>query len=158
VPALLAPGTYWFSIQAEMDANAGGQWYWFERTRQTGNEFAWRNPGGAFNRGCLDWGSSGSCDFDEPDLGFRLGGSRGDCRPQNISWVMLPKANGIIDGSSKEAIPVVFSSGGLPFDTYKGELCLISNDPAVPVSSISLEMSVQETAAFVVFLPVVAMQ
>ena len=71
---------------------------------------------------------------------------------------MLPKANGIIDGSSKEAIPVVFSSRGLPFDTYKGELCLISNDPAVPVSSISLEMSVQETAAFVVFLPVVAMQ
>ena len=158
MPALLAPGTYWFSIQADMDAASGGQWFWFERTRQTGHEFAWRNPGGAFNRGCLVWGSSSTCGFDRPDLGFRLAGRRDDCRPQNIDWITLPQTKGAINGDSKGVIPVLFDSTGLPFDEYKGELCLITNDPAQPVNDISLEMTVQETVEFLVFMPVAARQ
>jgi uncharacterized repeat protein (TIGR01451 family) len=158
MPALLVPGTYWFSIQADMDVTAGGQWSWFERTEQTGNEFAWRNPGGGFERGCLDWGSSGTCDFDRPDLGFRLAGSRDDCRPQTISWITLPNTNGTVNSDSEGAIPVLFNSGGLAFDSFEGELCLISNDPAMPVRTISLEMIVQETAEFVTFFPVTARQ
>ncbi len=156
MPALLVPGTYWFSIQADMDAGAGGQWFWYERTAQTGSEFAWRNPGGAFDRGCLDWDSSSSCGFEHPDLGFRLAGSRDDCRPQNISWITLPKVNGTINSDSKEDIPLIFDSAGLTPDEYKGELCLVSNDPVQPVSNISLEMIVQEKTEFVVFLPVAA--
>lgn len=158
MPALLTPGTYWFSLQVDMDANAGGQWFWFERTMQTGSEFAWRNPGGAFELGCLSWGSSSTCNFAQPDLGFRLSGSRDDCRPQNINWVTLPKDNGNINGDSKEAVPVIFDSSGLEFGEYDSQLCLISSDPAQPVSKISLEMTVQETAEFVLFLPLTAKQ
>jgi subtilisin-like proprotein convertase family protein len=54
---VLAPGTYWVSIQANMDFSIGGQWFWTNfGASNIGNEFAWQNPGGGFGI-CTSWGA-----------------------------------------------------------------------------------------------------
>ena len=50
----LAAGHYWVSVQAGMDFNTGGQWFWDNRTRESNQEAAWQNPGGGFG-GCTTW-------------------------------------------------------------------------------------------------------
>ena len=44
----LAPGTYWVSVQANMDFGVGGQWGWNDRTIQSNSGAAFQNPGGGF--------------------------------------------------------------------------------------------------------------
>ena len=47
-PLTLAPGTYWVSVQANMDFPVGGQWAWNDRTVQSNSGAAFQNPGGGF--------------------------------------------------------------------------------------------------------------
>jgi len=77
-PAILAPGTYWVSVQANLDFSAGGQWGWTERTVQSNSPSAWRNPGGGFATPCTaGWGArAATCGVGtQPDLIFRLQGT-----------------------------------------------------------------------------------
>ena len=78
-PAALAAGHYWVSVQANMDFPVGGQWGWTERTVQSNNASAWRNPGGGFGTPCTDWSLRvATCVVgSDPDLGFRLSGTEG---------------------------------------------------------------------------------
>ena len=55
--AVLAPGTYWVSIQVNMSFASGGQWFWGNfGTTNIGNQYAWQNPGGGFGTPCASWG------------------------------------------------------------------------------------------------------
>src|SRR5205807_9749665 len=83
VPAVLAPGTYWVSVQARMDFSPNGQWGWTDRTVQANSPAAWQNPGGGFGVGCLTWGVRGTCvgDAAAPDQMFRLIGTLGGATP-----------------------------------------------------------------------------
>jgi hypothetical protein len=87
-PACALPaGTYWVSIQANMDFPVGGQWGWTDRTIQSNSAAAWRNPGGGFAvPNCTaNWGrrggttASGGCNIDPgvPDQMFQIVGSTG---------------------------------------------------------------------------------
>ena len=49
--AVLAAGTYWIEIQANMTFGTQGEWGWTDRTVQSNNGAAFRNPGGAFGCG-----------------------------------------------------------------------------------------------------------
>jgi len=78
-PAIvLAEGSYWVSVQCNMDFGVGGQWGWTEQT-QTGTESTWQNPGGAFGTPCTTWGyrvtncAVGSAPY--YDMSFRLNGT-----------------------------------------------------------------------------------
>jgi len=76
VPAVLAQGTYWISVQVKMETPlSDGIFYWNQRTVQSGNDSVVRNPGGAFYSGCFDW-----CDDIQavPDLNFMLTGRKGN--------------------------------------------------------------------------------
>jgi hypothetical protein len=62
VAAVLAPGTYWVSVQANMDFGVGGQWGWTDRTVQSNSGAAWQNPGGGFAAGCSpNYGRKTTC-------------------------------------------------------------------------------------------------
>src|SRR5205823_11142073 len=72
-PAVLSPGTYWVSVQATNLAT--GQWFWQERTVQSTNKAAWRNPPGGFGTACNNWDQRTFCIADTaPDQQFRLWG------------------------------------------------------------------------------------
>ncbi|MEJ2103488.1 MAG: T9SS type A sorting domain-containing protein, partial [Ignavibacteriaceae bacterium] len=80
-PAIeLSAGSYWVSVQCNMDYSVGGQWGWTEQT-QTATESEWENPGGAFGTTCSTWGyrvtncAVGAAPY--YDFSFRLNGTSG---------------------------------------------------------------------------------
>ncbi len=76
-PVNLAAGSYWLSVQAQLD-QSGGQWYWGDRSVQSINLPFWQNPGDRFHSGCVAWTLKQNCGF-PPDTApaqlFRLSGS-----------------------------------------------------------------------------------
>jgi hypothetical protein len=76
--AVLTEGTYWVSVQARQDFGTAGQWFWNDRSVQSGNAAAWQNPGGGFGTTCSTWGVRTTClGFGAPDNMFRLAGTIG---------------------------------------------------------------------------------
>ena len=58
----LTPGTYWVSVQPNMDFSPNGQWGWTDRTVQSNSGAAWENPGGGFGTACTpSWGRKTTC-------------------------------------------------------------------------------------------------
>jgi subtilisin-like proprotein convertase family protein len=60
-PAVLAPGTYWVSVQANMNFTPTGQWFWDNRSVIANSGAAWRNPGAGFGVGCTSFGRKTTC-------------------------------------------------------------------------------------------------
>ncbi|MBE0638107.1 MAG: hypothetical protein IH598_06295, partial [Bacteroidales bacterium] len=79
-PLVLNPGHYWISIQPDMAYEPYGQWYWNKQESPTLNqEFYWRNPGGGFGIGCIDWTAASLVPWGQPvedlNLSFSLFGN-----------------------------------------------------------------------------------
>jgi hypothetical protein len=71
----LKPGHYWVSIQANQDFDKAGQWSWATSDRTRGQPAMWRNPGGGFEIGCMEWGVETECvDYLKGDNLFALKG------------------------------------------------------------------------------------
>lgn len=52
----LKQGTYWVSVQANLDASDfGGEWGWLTNDKVKGTSAMWQNPGGGFNPGCTTY-------------------------------------------------------------------------------------------------------
>jgi hypothetical protein len=83
-------GTYWVSVQGDMEMGLYGQWFWTRQTAPTiGYEFHWQNPGGGFG-GLTSWGPGsvqwpGQFDY---NLSFGIYGTIGGATtlnpPQNL--------------------------------------------------------------------------
>ena len=58
---VLTAGTYWVSVQANMNSTTAGRWGWNDNNLQMGAGAAWRNPGGGFMTGCTNWGRRLTC-------------------------------------------------------------------------------------------------
>jgi hypothetical protein len=93
-PATLTEGTYWVSVQSRQDFGTAGQWFWNDRSVQSGNPAAWQNPGGGFGTGCTTWGVRGTCIGGAPDHVYRLSGTPGaaclysnDFNDTTMEWV-----------------------------------------------------------------------
>src|ERR1043166_1772169 len=74
-PFGLPNGTYWISVQAVQDFNPNGQWFWHNRTVQSGNAgAAWQNPGDGYGTGCVTWNRKNACMPDQvwPDQVFSI--------------------------------------------------------------------------------------
>jgi len=76
-PAQLGPGTYWISVQSNIDFAVGGQWGWTARTVASNTAATWQNPGDGFGTGCTTWGNRDTClaVTGQPDNVFRLNGT-----------------------------------------------------------------------------------
>jgi uncharacterized repeat protein (TIGR01451 family) len=151
-PAVLSAGTYWVSVQADMDFGVGGQWGWLVRTTQSNNAAAWRNPGNGFATGCIDWANRVACGVGVPDpdqifqLFGQVGGGGGQvCLvPEDISWVSVSPTSGTTPGGSTDTVQVTFDSTGLSTGVYTGTLCVSSNDSTNPLVTVPLSLTVEE--------------
>lgn len=85
----LAAGTYWVSAVVEMSFGAGGQWYWNNRTVQSGAAAAWQNPGNGFGSGCTSWRVRATCTGSAPDNLFAIQGSQLAAVPEPTSIALL---------------------------------------------------------------------
>ena len=69
----LTAGTYWVSVQANMDFAVGGEWAWENQTTTEGKGAAWQNPGDGFGSGCTKYAAESKCIPDSPgDHMFKL--------------------------------------------------------------------------------------
>ena len=78
-PLLLAPGTYWVSVQANMNFTPFGEGGWNDRTVTSNSAAVWQNPAGGFGTSCTAYGRRGaSCGIDPtaPDQIFQVMGCR----------------------------------------------------------------------------------
>jgi hypothetical protein len=75
----LGAGTYWVSVQANMNFTPNGQWGWNDRTVQSNSGAAFENPGGGFAcPGGNGWVLKSSCvATTSPDQSFVLIGTTG---------------------------------------------------------------------------------
>jgi hypothetical protein len=155
-PAVLAAGTYWVSVQADMDFAAGGQWGWTERTVQSNSASAWRNPGDGFLTGCLDWSPRAATCLvgTEPDLLFQVlgtvGGGGQQCVAGDIPWASVDPTSGTTTAGGTDTIDVTFDAASLTAGVYTGTLCVESNDPDEPTVLVDLTLTVVEPAAITV--------
>ncbi|MCD4750365.1 MAG: hypothetical protein K8R59_13420 [Thermoanaerobaculales bacterium] len=158
VPAFLSAGAYWVSVQAVMDFGVSGQWGWTERTVQSNNESAWRNPPGGYGTGCADWGprTSGCSIGTEPDLVFRLNGTVGGggstCSvPTDVLWLSVAPSAGTTPPAGTTLVDVGFDSTGLGLGLHNANLCILSNDPdpgpgnGTELVIIPVELNVEES-------------
>ena len=76
--AVLGAGTYWIEIQANMTFGTQGEWGWSDRTVQSNEGAAFRNPGGDFGCG-TDWVRKPVCvpTTGGPDQVYRINGTTG---------------------------------------------------------------------------------
>ena len=81
-PADLFSGTWWVSVQANLDYGVGSQWFWLNSFGQINSESAWENLGNGFATGCdTTWHRRVTdClvgDTSSFDMAFRLEGTVG---------------------------------------------------------------------------------
>src|SRR5205814_7079606 len=56
---ILTAGTYWVSVQANMNFSPFGEWAWSDRTATSNSPAVWQNPGGGFAASCATYGRRG---------------------------------------------------------------------------------------------------
>ena len=69
----LKAGTYWLSVQANLDFSVGGQWAWENQTSVEGTAAMWQSPDDGFGTGCVKYTTESVCIADgQGDHMFRL--------------------------------------------------------------------------------------
>ena len=88
----LNPGNYWISVQ-QTGTGVGTAWYWEERSVQSGNPAAYRNPGGSSVATCTAWSVLSTCfSSSTPDELFKLSGTASVYPPATPSAPTTPTA------------------------------------------------------------------
>ena len=91
----LPQGTFWLGFQVNQAFNPTGQFFWSNRTTQTGNGGVWRNPGDGFASGCISWGRQTTCGVgggESPDFLFQILGEVGVPEPSVLEIPTLDSA------------------------------------------------------------------
>jgi uncharacterized repeat protein (TIGR01451 family) len=144
-PAVLPSGTYWVSVQADMDFTPAGQWGWTERTVQSNSPSAWRNPGGGFGTPCTDWGPrAATCLVGTlPDLVFQLQGTIGAPAQPAIAISKSPITQTVVTGGNADFTITVTNTGDV-------NLANVSvSDPLVPACDNAIGLlTISQTVSY----------
>jgi hypothetical protein len=95
-PPKLANGTYWVSVQANIDfSQTGRTWLWGENPTQSFGESAWKNPLNGYGKGCINWAPRVTvCKYpsatDDKDLSFKVEGDTNGGNPKPTLLHLIP--------------------------------------------------------------------
>ena len=154
INVVLSEGTYWVSVQADMDFDGSNgvanQWYWRDSYIMNGAPSHWRNPGGYFERPCPDYETrvavcglaNQSPPLPEPaeDAGFALFGTAEvegtDCSGLDLCEEFEAGIPGTWDTFSN-----AFSTGNTPWAAFSqatlGSIARSSWSAKVPAGEVS---------------------
>ena len=109
---MLAPGAYWVSVQQAGATFMQPAWGWFERTVQSGQPAAFRNPGGGIST-CTNWRARNTCfgTAGGPDQLFRLSGTAAS-DPVTFGQLTLNRKKGTAQLTVNVAGPGTLDVGG----------------------------------------------
>jgi hypothetical protein len=74
MPCELDTGLNWVAIQVNQNFGSFGQHFWSNRSVQSFAPSKWRNPGGGFGTGCVDWADQAGTLDGNPATGCGVGG------------------------------------------------------------------------------------
>jgi hypothetical protein len=91
--------------------------------------------------------------FDDTAIAYDLGIATGACAANTNPWVSVSSTGGTVDPFDEVQLSVVLDTTGLSAAVYHGYLCILSNDPAEPITLIPLTLTVGFD--YQIFLPVI---
>jgi subtilisin family serine protease len=150
----LGGGTYWLSVQPEMDFFGDGRWFWFQNSAQVGHESHWRNPGNGYGSGCTSWQPATECGFNNPDLSFQLYGQADEiCEGiDSIAWLSVdPEAGTVAPEGGEQAISLMVNAGAALPGNHVATICFDTNDGANPVLPVEVTLEVTGEAPVQIF-------
>lgn len=113
---VLTAGTYWISVQPNLDFNPSGEWAWNDRTVTSNSAAVWQNPGGGFATSCSVYGRRGAnCGIDPtaPDQIFQILGCPAAGAPINISGAVSYCSNPSPSAVANVALILSGSAAGI---------------------------------------------
>jgi N-acetylneuraminic acid mutarotase len=147
--AVLASGTYWIEIQANMTFATEGEWGWTDRSVQSNNEAKWQNPAGGFAV-CPSWTDKLTCIPTSlgPDQVYRINGTIGGGGTPSPT----PTATATATGTPPACLVVNggFETGDLPPWTDTGDTSFTAVNTVNPHSgSFSLQTGPTTSDGFI---------
>ena len=149
--AVLAAGTYWIEIQANMTFATEGEWGWTDRTVQSNNEAKWQNPGGGFAI-CPSWTDKLTCipTAGGPDQVYRINGTIGGGSPTPTATASPTPTATATGTPSCIVVNGGFETGDLPPWTDTGDTSFTSVNTVNPHSgSFSLQAGPTTSDGFI---------
>lgn len=133
----LPAGTYWLSVYPTYETTAA-RWNWFQATQQG-------HPAKLISAqlfgGVPSWTNLSGLGLTFNDVAFKIEGTVA-C---GASWFDVDTPSGALDGGDTDAVTVTFDSTGLADGTYSAYACIASNDPANPLVTIPVTLTVATT-------------
>ena len=142
----LQSGTWWVSVQPEMDFFDDGRWFWSMVSESVGGSFHWRNPGNGYGSGCTDWMPAADCGFSEPNLSFQILGNEMDAclMVDELPWLSVsPVAGTVAPLGGEQEIIFSFDASAVPPGNYTGQVCFETNDANNPLLSVAVDLTVE---------------
>jgi uncharacterized repeat protein (TIGR01451 family) len=143
-PAMLQPGTYWLVFYPTMAFDTCGQYGRQTSDTTNGNPAVVIQPGGGFGFP-TSWTSvqdPSTWWLAQRDFAFRLEGEAVDL----LDWLSWDPYAGLLPSGWCDDVEVTFSAPATP-GAYSAELHVESNDPAMPVTTVPVTMTVFEPVA-----------
>ncbi len=145
VNTTLAAGTYWADWQMSGSV-ASGPWapavtLLGQNNKPGSNAVQWTGSAWA---AAVDSGSGAVQDYP-----FLIDGTAGggggpaNCsNPSDVAWLSVAPASGTTPRAASNSVTVTFDSTGMNAGTYDAAICVASNDPANPIVSVPVSMTV----------------
>jgi uncharacterized repeat protein (TIGR01451 family) len=121
MPCELDSGLNWVAIQVNQNFGSFGQHFWSNRSVQSFAPSKWRNPGGGFATGCVDWANQAGTQDGNPATGCGVGGGT---NPDFLFSLV-----GVLGVPSETDIGISKNGPGTAVDTVTYTIAVTNNGP-----------------------------
>ncbi|WP_165699973.1 cell wall-binding repeat-containing protein [Ornithinimicrobium ciconiae] len=143
----LSAGTYWLSVWPTVPdpvPNLNDRWNWYQGA-PSGSPGMLIDPNFLFGPGTGDWTPIVDLVGSFSDLAYTIEGSSGTVSC-GADWLSVDPSSGTTAPDGSTEVTASFDSAGLAEGDYSTQLCVESNDPANPVVTVPVTLTVAEAA------------
>lgn len=143
-PLDLEAGTYWLSVWPTVEGvpNLNARWNWYQGEGQ-GELGQLIDPGNLFGAGATDWTPIVDLVGTFGDLAFTVTGTSEGVTCGG-DWLTVDPTSGTTAPDGTSEVSVDIDSAGLEPGEYTADLCIESNDPAAPVTTVPVTLTVTD--------------
>ncbi len=139
-PLFLTPGHWWLLVYPDWAIFPDGIWGMANATTTNLNKSQWIDPTDMLGVGLTAWTPPLDAGIVAHwDLGFRL---EGQAIAPGIAWLNEDTASGTVAPGTCQDVTVTVDSAGLAVGEYQAQLLISSDDPALPLAFVPVDLTV----------------
>lgn len=139
-PIFLSPGHWWLLVYLDWSTFPDGLWGVANATTTNLLKSQWIDPTDILEIGMTEWTSPLDAGIVAHwDLGFRL---EGQSLAPGIAWLGEDPASGMVAPGACQDVTVTVDSAGLAVGEYQAQLLISSDDPALPLAFVPVDLAV----------------